>query len=175
MTWACSPWLGPERSREFAIRSGSRRIRTEPVGDDSQKALEGCPTIRVGAGFPERLNWAAPGACLPATAPAQHRLAYTAFSFTGKLWRMDLRTGERRIIVDSRYEEYNPQDSPDGRKVAFQSERSGDNEVWTCDADGTNCQQLTFFEEPVGGSLRRRQAPARDRGRRAEPGAQLVP
>ena len=88
---------------------------------------------------------------------------------------MDLRTGERRIIVDSRYEEYNLQDSPDGRKVAFQSERSGDNEVWTCDADGTNCQQLTFFEEPVGGSLRRRQAPARDRGRRAEPGAQLVP
>jgi Tol biopolymer transport system component/DNA-binding winged helix-turn-helix (wHTH) protein/predicted Ser/Thr protein kinase len=110
--------------------------------------------MRVGAGFPERLNWAAPGACLPATAPAQHRLAYTAFSFTGKLWRMDLRTGERRTIVGSRYEEDFPQYSPDGRKVAFQSDRSGNFEVWTCDADGTNCQQLTFFEGPQGGTPR---------------------
>jgi len=110
--------------------------------------------MRVGAGFPERLNWAAPGASLPATAPAQHRLAYAAISVTGKLWRMNLRTGERRIIVDSRYIENVPQYSPDGRKLAFQSERSGNYEVWTCDADGTNCQQLTFFEGPLGGTPR---------------------
>jgi len=110
--------------------------------------------MRVGAGFPERLNWAAPGAYGPATAPAQHRLAYAAVSVTGKLWRMDLRTGERRIIVDSRYEEYFPQYSPDGRKVAFQSDRSGNFEVWTCDADGANCQQLTFFQGPQCGTPR---------------------
>jgi Tol biopolymer transport system component len=110
--------------------------------------------MRVGAGFPERLNWAAPGASLPATAPAQHRLAYAAVSVTGKLWRMNLRTGERRIIVDSRCIENVPQYSPDGRKLAFQSERSGNYEVWTCDADGTNCQQLTFFEGPLAGTPR---------------------
>ena len=110
--------------------------------------------IRVGAGFPELLNWAAPGASQPAIALAQHRLAYAVNSVTGKLWRMDLRTGERRTIVDSRYEEYNPQYSPDGRKLAFDSERSGSLEVWTCDADGTNCQQLTFFEGPAAGPPR---------------------
>ena len=91
---------------------------------------------------------------MPATAPAQHRLAYAAISVTGKLWRMNLRTGERRIIVDSRYGENIPQYSPDGRKLAFQSERSGNFEVWTCDADGTNCQQLTFFQGPQGGTPR---------------------
>jgi Tol biopolymer transport system component len=110
--------------------------------------------MRVGAGSPERLNWAAPGACWLATAPAQHRLAYAAVSFTGKLWRMDLRTGERRTIVDSRYEEDFPQYSPDGRKMAFQSDSTGNFEVWTCDADGTNCQQLTFFQGPTGGTPR---------------------
>ena len=26
--------------------------------------------------------------------------------------------------------------------------------MWTCDADGTNCQQLTFFEGPQGGAPR---------------------
>jgi len=91
---------------------------------------------------------------MPAAAPAQHLLAYAALSFTGKLWRMDLRTGERRIIVDSRYAENIPQFSPDGRKLAFQSDRTGNEEVWTCDADGTNCQQLTFFQGPLCGTPR---------------------
>jgi len=110
--------------------------------------------MRVGARSPELLNWAALGTLMPAAAPAQHRLAYAAASFTGKLWRMDLRTGERRIIVDSRYGENIPQFSPDGRKLAFQSDRSGNEEVWTCDADGTNCQQLTFFQGPAAGTPR---------------------
>jgi len=110
--------------------------------------------MRVGARSPELLNWAALGSLMPAVVPAQHRLAYAALSFTGKLWRMDLRTGERRIIVDSRYGENIPQFSPDGRKLAFQSDRSGNEEVWTCDADGTNCQQLTFCQGPLCGTPR---------------------
>jgi len=110
--------------------------------------------MRVGARSPELLNWAALGSLMPAAAPAQHLLAYAALSFTGKLWRMDLRTGERRIIVDSRYAENIPQFSPDGRKLAFQSDRTGNEEVWTCDADGTNCQQLTFFQGPLCGTPR---------------------
>ena len=71
---------------------------------------------------------------------------------------MDLRTGERRLISDSRQSQQLPQYSPDGRKVAFQSDRSGQDEVWTCDtegrADGTNCQQLTFFEGSQCGTPR---------------------
>ncbi len=110
--------------------------------------------MRVGARSPELLNWAALGSLMPAAAPAQRLLAYSAVSWTPKLWRMNLRTGERRVIVDSRYGENIPQYSPDGRKLAFQSERSGSFEVWTCDADGTNCQQLTFFQGPQGGTPR---------------------
>jgi len=110
--------------------------------------------MRVGARSPERLNWAPSGSQVPAAAPAQHRLAYVALSVTGKLWRMDLRTGEHRVIIDSRNLEGMPQYSPDGRKLAFQSDRSGSMEVWTCDSDGTNCQQLTFFQGPQGGTPR---------------------
>jgi Tol biopolymer transport system component len=110
--------------------------------------------MRAGARSPELLNWAALGSLMPAAAPAQHLLAYSAISWTGKLWRMNLRTGERRIIADSRHGDNIPQYSPDGRKLAFQSERSGNFEVWTCDADGTNCQQLTFFQGPLGGTPR---------------------
>ena len=94
------------------------------------------------------------GSTDPAIAPTQHLLAYVGIYESGKLWRIDLRTGERQTIVDSRYPQNLPQYSPDGRKVAFQSLNSGNVEVWTCDAEGTNCQQLTFFQGPQGGTPR---------------------
>jgi Tol biopolymer transport system component len=110
--------------------------------------------MRAGARAPEFLTWAAPGSRTPAIAHAQHLLAYATGSGTARLWRRDLRTGERRAIVDDRYGQSEPQYSPDGRKVAFQADRSGNREVWTCDADGTNCQQLTFFQGPLCGTPR---------------------
>ena len=110
--------------------------------------------MRVGARSPELLSWTAPGSMMPAVAPARHLLAYAVGSMSGRLWRMDLRTGERRIIVDSRHYQCESQYSPDGRKVAFESENSGNPEVWTCDADGSSCQRLTFLEGGLVGSPR---------------------
>jgi len=36
-----------------------------------------------------------------------------------------------------------PACSPDGKKIAFVSNRDGDNEIYVMDADGTNVRQLT--------------------------------
>jgi hypothetical protein len=38
--------------------------------------------------------------------------------------------------------------SPDGRKIAFVSDRSGYSELWICDADGSNAVKLTAFDGP---------------------------
>src|SRR5215470_16274665 len=38
-----------------------------------------------------------------------------------------------------------PDISPDGKKVAFASTRSGSWEIWTCEITGINCAQLTNF------------------------------
>ena len=43
-----------------------------------------------------------------------------------------------------------PQYSPDGRKIAFQTGRTGYSEVWTCDADGSNPVQITDLQRFTG-------------------------
>ena len=43
--------------------------------------------------------------------------------------------------------------SPDGKKIAFTSMRSGDLELWTMDIEGTNLKQITFGLGYDGGSF----------------------
>ena len=93
-------------------------------------------------------------AILPAIARTGHRLVYT--------WRIancePVADGyPYQRTQDAHWFDLwssSPQYSPDSRKIAFQSNRSGNMEVWTCDADGANCQQLTFFGGPECGSPR---------------------
>jgi Tol biopolymer transport system component len=44
--------------------------------------------------------------------------------------------------------------SPDGRRVVFTSNRSGINEIWVCDSDGGNAQQLTSLGNSTTGTPR---------------------
>jgi eukaryotic-like serine/threonine-protein kinase len=103
---------------------------------------------------PTRLPFASPSASFPAISPGRSRLAYAWNLHNMNLWRFDMRTAQSRMLVGSTFRSEVPQYSPDGRKIAFQSNRSGTFEVWTCDADGSNCLQLTSFGGPMCGSPR---------------------
>jgi len=86
------------------------------------------------------------------------RLVYPWGVINTNLWRLDIHTGVRKPLISSFSSMWgknnHPQFSPDGRKIAFDSDRTGDREVWTCDADGAVCQQLTKFGGPIGGNPR---------------------
>jgi Tol biopolymer transport system component len=47
------------------------------------------------------------------------------------------------MAISSTKHEYHGEFSPDGRRVAFTSTRSGESEVWISDPDGSNAVQLT--------------------------------
>ncbi len=107
-----------------------------------------------GRSDPVRLPYATEDAVMPVI--VQRRLVYSWYRRETNLWRLDTRTGERTMLIGSgsARSQAIPQYSPDGRRIAFQSTRSGSLEVWTCDADGSNCLQLTSFGGPMLGAAR---------------------
>ncbi len=56
--------------------------------------------------------------------------------------------------LESTFEDLDPQYSPDGRRIAFSSNRSGHFEIWTADADGTGAEQLTALDGSYTGGPR---------------------
>ena len=86
-----------------------------------------------------------------AVSPRSHRLVFTQSRRELDIYRVDLeRPGgavrsSAPLIVSSRYDRH-PTYSPDGKKIAFVSLRSGNWQLWVTDGDGTNPVQLTFFE-----------------------------
>jgi Tol biopolymer transport system component/DNA-binding winged helix-turn-helix (wHTH) protein len=110
--------------------------------------------IRAQAGSqPEWLTFTGEGNLWPAIAPHGNRLVYTVDLEDADIWQVQP-GGPPRSFVSSTRTEYNPQYSPDGRRVAFSSDRSGLQQVWVCDAGGGDPVQLTRFEWGASGTPR---------------------
>ena len=68
-----------------------------------------------------------------------------AFSRAGHVWTIDADgTGSRVLVRDA----YTPSWSPDGTRIAFVSNRSGDEEIYVAKADGTGVTRLTRLPGP---------------------------
>jgi DNA-binding winged helix-turn-helix (wHTH) protein len=66
------------------------------------------------------------------------------------IWQTRLTRSEdgaeaRKLIVAVQGRTEGPQPSPDGTKLAFMSDRSGQLEIWVSDADGSHVRQLTHL------------------------------
>ena len=81
-------------------------------------------------------------------------LAYVESLVDTNIWRIDL--AARRVapqkFIASRQSDHSPEYSPDGRRIAFSSGRSGHDEIWICQSDGSNPVQLTHFNGLATGS-----------------------
>jgi Tol biopolymer transport system component/DNA-binding winged helix-turn-helix (wHTH) protein len=57
------------------------------------------------------------------------------------------------LIASSRVD-HSPQYAPDGQRIVFASNRSGNEELWVCASDGSNARQVTQMRGPATGSPR---------------------
>jgi Tol biopolymer transport system component/DNA-binding winged helix-turn-helix (wHTH) protein len=76
-----------------------------------------------------------------------HRLVYLQSSTNTNIWQLDLQgsPAQAHKLIVSSAEQESASISPDGRRIAFESDRSGTLEIWVCDVDGSNVLQLTSF------------------------------
>lgn len=114
-------------------------------------------TMPLSGGEPERLNLGGAAATDPTVSREGDKLAYTQGLVHPNLWAIEITDGaamhRARLQPFFPSATYNngPQFSPNGKEVAFASQRSGDLEIWTCDV--ANCsepQQLTFLKAVSG-------------------------
>lgn len=109
-------------------------------------------------GKPTEVLGLAGGAAFIAASRQGDRLAYSVWSADTNIWRTALdggrSEGNARPLIASTRDERSPQYAPDGKMIAFRSDRSGSSEIWLCDSQGENPVQLTFFGGPLTGSPR---------------------
>lgn len=103
---------------------------------------------------PERLPFGTEDAYEPAVGPKPGELAYTQGSAIWSILRVEeggSRDGrpEEKAVLTSTQQDSAPSLAPDGKRFAFQSHRSGNQEIWIASTDGATTRQLTFMGTPM--------------------------
>lgn len=108
----------------------------------------------VRGGAPKRLPFVGQDGASPVVArvnEGRQRLIYVRSFADTNVWRIDWRPGSPAVaapvsaIASTRIDVI-PNLSPDGQRVAFLSDRSGDLQIWIAGPDGADAVQLTSME-----------------------------
>jgi Tol biopolymer transport system component/DNA-binding winged helix-turn-helix (wHTH) protein len=112
--------------------------------------------ISASGGTPIPVQGVGSPAYLPSISPKGDRLAYTQYSHSDNIWRLDLKDDKSaqgspvRVTSTGRGLNWRPNYSPDGKKIALESDRMGYSDIWYCDRDGSNCAQVTSLHGVAG-------------------------
>ncbi len=117
--------------------------------------------LPVEGGTPQWLAACGNEARYPAFSPHGNRLAWRQNTDNEDIFRISLKSngstaapfsGLPSAVIASTAKEVSPRYSPDGKKIAFVSTRSGSEEIWVCGSAGENPTCLTSFRGPLAGS-----------------------
>jgi Tol biopolymer transport system component len=96
----------------------------------------------------------------PAWSPDGRKIVFVRHMFQGDpdpdvdnhdVWTMDADGSNQRNLTNNFAEDQEPNWSPDGKRIAFRSDRTGSNEVYTFKPNGSMLRQLTFTPGFDGG------------------------
>jgi Tol biopolymer transport system component/DNA-binding winged helix-turn-helix (wHTH) protein len=146
---AARPLPGAGRSRSPAFSpDGTELLYT---GVSPGLTTSGLSKVRIAGGSPASILFAGVTAATP-TVSRTGRVAFSRVRVESSLWRQEIPSKlgagaapppvrvTKAVAADG-----NADYSPDGRRLAFGSNRSGARDIWTCDSEGGRCQAITSF------------------------------
>ena len=125
------------------------------VLDSTHHGLSMLWQVPFTGGEVETVSVAGEDATQPTIARSGNRLAFRRYAADTNVWKAPLspsdHTAPARIIASTR-EDSDVAFSPDGKHIAFRSNRSGASEIYVCGAEGSNTIQLTSLKSGDTGS-----------------------
>jgi Tol biopolymer transport system component/DNA-binding winged helix-turn-helix (wHTH) protein len=84
-----------------------------------------------------------------------HTLVYEEGLSTFNIWQLRLKDSKHRekpaaALISEKGDKMRPELSPDGKGIAFESNRLGFWDIWTCDVQGAECDQVTSLHGSAG-------------------------
>jgi serine/threonine protein kinase len=114
----------------------------------------------TGDSTPHRLPFVGEDSMMPVVSRPQSgrpsRLVYVRSFTDSNVWRLETSapgataSSPPAVFISSTRQDSSAEFSPDGRSVAFASQRSGEWEIWRADSDGSNAMQLTSMGSVLG-------------------------
>ena len=125
------------------------------IFSSARAGLQSLWRLPAAGGDPRAEAEASTNAYYPAISTKAHRLAYTRRINNYNIWQLTLKDRRHRqrkasILIAAQGFASHPQFSPDGTKIAFESDRSGYKEIWVCNRDGSNPAQITSMAGYAG-------------------------
>ena len=138
------------KPRALTVHSSMSRLAWLPDGKRSYSTPHTRDSLSSGGHpFPGRTRTgrvAGEDAIEPTIAAHGNRLAFQRYAVDTNIWKAPVSPSEHaspvRTIASTK-EDSDPAFSPDGKRIAFRSNRSGTDQVYVCGADGSNPLQLT--------------------------------
>lgn len=135
-------WSPDERLIAFARADSTRQLQIWLMQADgsSERQLTRFPP---GDGSPQWPSWSPDGTRIAVQSGTYNR--QQPGESTAHIWVIDVASGAAAKLAahEKPYLDETPSWFPDGRRIAFQSDRTGRMEVWVMNADGTGARQVT--------------------------------
>jgi Tol biopolymer transport system component len=133
----------PDQKRiAFARTDSTRQLQIWIMNADGSGERQ-LTHFKTEEGSPQWPAWSPDGASIAIQSGRYNR--QTPSENTAHIWLIDVKSGAAKRLNphDNPYLDETPSWFPDGKRIAFQSDRTGRMEVWVMNADGTGSVQVT--------------------------------
>jgi Tol biopolymer transport system component len=124
-------------------RDGTRLAYVTQSLESSVQRVLFDPTSETVLDEPKELKEPLKSAARPALSPDGQWLAFNSWERQEDLFVVKTNGDRLRQLTNDAYKNRGPRWSPDGKRIAFFSKRSGNWEIWTIHPDGTGLKQIT--------------------------------